>query len=142
MSKVLTIGTFDMLHIGHLELFEHCRALAGDGQVIVGVNSDDFVQVFKPAPVVGQMARIKMIQAVRTVDVVRLNLSAGRELIEDVRPELLVIEEGWQPLERYYKQIDVTERWMEERRITLVWSPRTTGFSSTGLRNIVLQSQQ
>ena len=40
MTRVITYGTYDLLHAGHLRLLERARAL-GD-YLIVGVTSDDF----------------------------------------------------------------------------------------------------
>ena len=40
MVKVITYGTYDLLHYGHLRLLERAKAL-GD-YLIVGVTSDDF----------------------------------------------------------------------------------------------------
>ena len=40
MKKVITYGTYDLLHYGHLRLLERAKAL-GD-YLIVGVTSDDF----------------------------------------------------------------------------------------------------
>ena len=46
MKKVLTVGVFDMLHIGHILLFKRARAL-GD-HLIVAVQEDDCILKYKP----------------------------------------------------------------------------------------------
>ena len=46
MRRVLTVGVFDMLHVGHFLLFKHAREL-GD-KLIVAVQTDDYVLKFKP----------------------------------------------------------------------------------------------
>lgn len=41
MATVITYGTFDLFHIGHLRLLERTKALAGeDGKLIVAVSAD------------------------------------------------------------------------------------------------------
>jgi cytidyltransferase-like protein len=66
---VYTVGTFDLLHVGHLALLEYCATL-GD-TVAVGVASDEVVQLYKPkAPAIPLEQRIEMLQALRCVDIV------------------------------------------------------------------------
>lgn len=43
---VYTVGTFDLLHVGHIALLEYCASL-GD-TVAVGVASDEVVKLYKP----------------------------------------------------------------------------------------------
>jgi glycerol-3-phosphate cytidylyltransferase len=43
---VYTVGTFDLLHVGHLALLEYCASL-GD-TVVVGIASDEVVRLYKP----------------------------------------------------------------------------------------------
>ena len=43
MKTVLTYGTFDLFHIGHLRILERAKALAGEGgKLIVAVSTDEF----------------------------------------------------------------------------------------------------
>lgn len=46
MKKVLTVGVFDYLHIGHIKLFDRCKSY-GD-YLIVAVQDLDYVEKFKP----------------------------------------------------------------------------------------------
>ncbi len=66
---VYTVGTFDMLHVGHLALLERCRTL-GD-VVAVGVASDNVVKSYKyRVPVIPLDQRVEMLRALRCVDIV------------------------------------------------------------------------
>ena len=92
---VYTVGTFDLLHVGHLALLNHCKSL-GD-VVAVGVASDEVVNSYKPnVPVVPLKQRIEMLQALQCVDIVRPYYaleyaSACKELNVDI----FVIGEDW-----------------------------------------------
>jgi len=67
---IYTVGTCDLLHVGHLAILRHCKTL-GD-TVAVGVASDEVVASYKPnVPVVPLEQRIEMLQALRCVDIVR-----------------------------------------------------------------------
>lgn len=92
---VYTVGTFDLLHVGHIALLEQCRAL-GD-VVAVGVASDSVVNSYKPnVPVIPLDERMEMLKSLRCVDIVRpyyeLEYVSGcRELGVDI----FVIGEDW-----------------------------------------------
>jgi len=92
---VYTVGTWDLLHVGHLALLEHCKTL-GD-VVAVGVASDEVVNLYKPnVPVVPLYQRAKMLAALRCIDIVRPYhkleyVSACMELNVDI----FVVGEDW-----------------------------------------------
>ncbi len=85
---VYTVGTFDLLHVGHIALLEYCKTL-GD-VVAVGVASDSVVNSYKPnVPVIGQEEREEMLKALSCVDIVRPYyeleyVSACKELNVDI----------------------------------------------------------
>jgi glycerol-3-phosphate cytidylyltransferase len=67
---VYTVGTFDLLHVGHLALLEFCGTL-GD-VVAVGVGSDSVVNSYKPnVPVIPLNQRMEMLKDLRCVDIMR-----------------------------------------------------------------------
>jgi len=67
---VYTVGTFDLLHVGHLALLEYCRTLGST--VAVGVASDQVVNSYKPnVPVIPLDQREEMLKALSCVDIVR-----------------------------------------------------------------------
>jgi glycerol-3-phosphate cytidylyltransferase len=92
---VYTVGTFDLLHVGHLALLQYCRTL-GD-VVAVGVASDRVVNSYKPnVPVIPLDQREEMLKALHCVDIVRPYheleyVSACKELNVDI----FVIGEDW-----------------------------------------------
>jgi len=67
------------------------------------------------------------------------NESAGRELIELEKPDFLVIGSDW-AVKDYYAQIDVTQDYLDENDITMVYVPYTRGISSTELKRRVSES--
>ncbi len=92
---VYTVGTFDLLHVGHLALLEYCKTL-GD-TFAVGVASDEVVNLYKPnVPIVPLNQRVAMLKALHCVDIVRSYheleyVSACKELNVDI----FVIGEDW-----------------------------------------------
>lgn len=129
--KVLTIGTFDLFHVGHLNLLERA---AKHGDLYVGVNTDRFVTDYKGrAPVIPEAHRLRIIRAIACVQDAYLNDGRGRDLIEHVMPDCIAIGGDWH--ERgYLKQIDVSQEWLDRNRVTVAYVPHTPGISTTQLR--------
>ncbi len=92
---VYTVGTFDLLHVGHLALLKYCKTL-GD-TFVVGVASDEVVNSYKPnIPVISLKQRMEMLKALKCVDDVRAYheleyVSACKELDVDI----FVVGEDW-----------------------------------------------
>ena len=147
MSIVYTGGTFDLFHVGHVQLLAACRKIAGpDGTVIVGVNEDEFVENFKGIkPTLSLEDRIKVLESCRYVDKVVPNI--GREnstiTIERVGPvDFVAIGDDWAPPKDYYAQMGFTPEWIKEKEITLVFIDRNTGMPSTTIRERLRNSNK
>jgi glycerol-3-phosphate cytidylyltransferase len=92
---VYTVGTFDLLHVGHLALLEYCKSL---GRVLaVGVASDQVVNSYKPnVPVIPLEQRMEMLRALSCVDIVRpyyqLEYVSGCQALN---ADIFVVGEDW-----------------------------------------------
>ena len=125
---VYTVGTFDLLHVGHLALLKYCRTL---GDVAVGVASDSVVNF----PIILLEHRIEMIKALSCVSIVRPYyeleyVSACKEL----NPDIFIIGEDWG---RDKHNIDV-ENYLNSRGkeiIKVSYNPQT---SSTKIKQTVI----
>lgn len=134
---VYTVGTFDLLHVGHLALLEYCATL---GDVLaVGVASDRVVNSYKPnVPVIPLDQRAEMLKALRCVDIVRpyheLEYVSG---CQELNADIFVVGEDWG---KKPHNINV-ETYLKNRGkqiIKVLYNPRT---SSTRIKqNTVAQS--
>lgn len=91
LRLVLTNGTFDLLHIGHLRYLEAARA-KGD-LLVVGINSDASVRGYKGPgrPVVPQNERAELVAALRCVDyTIIFDEPTAVALVEALQPEVYV----------------------------------------------------
>jgi len=131
---VYTVGSFDLLHVGHLALLEFCRTL-GD-VVIVGVASDRVVNSYKPnVPVIPLDQRVEMLEALRCVDIVRPYhkleyTSACKELDVDI----FVIGEDWGK-KSHNLEVESYLKNKGKKIIQVMYNPRT---SSTAIKQDVI----
>lgn len=89
LRLVLTNGTFDLLHIGHVRYLQAARRL-GD-LLVVGINSDESVRGYKGPgrPVVPQAERAEIVAALRCVDnTVIFDEPTATRLVEALQPEI------------------------------------------------------
>ncbi len=136
---VYTVGTFDLLHVGHLALLEYCATLGET--VAVGVASDEVVKLYKPnAPAIPLEQRIEMLQALSCVDIVLPYHELDYlSICKKVKADVFVIGEDWgrkphnQDVENYFND--------QGKKVAQIrYNPRT---SSTKIKkNIIAQFQK
>lgn len=132
MEKVIgyTQGTFDMFHIGHLNLIKnakrHCDYL------VVGVNTDELVESYKnKRPIVPLEERAEIVRAIKYVDEVIVTKTLDKQKIwESVRFNEIYIGDDWKGNPRW----EQTGKDMEKLGARLVFLPYTKETSSTMLR--------
>lgn len=136
MSIVYTGGTFDTLHVGHLDLLRRCKEL---GAVVVSLNTDEFIEKYKgKKPIYSYSERKEMLESCRLVDFVIPNTGGedSKPAILSVHPKYIVIGSDWLRKD-YCKQMGFTPEWLEENDITLVYIPRVRRISSTEIKERV-----
>lgn len=134
---VYTVGTFDLLHVGHLALLEYCKSL---GDVLaVGVASDRVVNSYKPnVPVIPLEQRMEMLRALRCVDIVRpydeLEYVSG---CKELNIDVFVIGEDWGN-KPYNLAVESYLRTAGKQIKQVLYNPRTS--STTIKQNVIAQS--
>jgi glycerol-3-phosphate cytidylyltransferase len=127
MTTVITFGTFDVFHIGHLKLLERARAL-GD-RLVVGVSSDD-LNIHKKGrrPVYSENDRLNIIAGLRCVDDVFLeeSLEEKSNYIKNNHADILAMGDDWQGKFDIYSSL-----------CKVVYLPRTPSVSTTEIIEVV-----
>ena len=94
---IWTNGCFDILHRGHIELFEYAKSL-GD-ELVVGIDSDRRVKEDKgeDRPINSLDDRAIILQSIKYIDrVIEFDSTNELErLIKDIRPDVMVIGSDW-----------------------------------------------
>jgi glycerol-3-phosphate cytidylyltransferase len=131
-TVVLVMGTFDLLHHGHINLLRSAACL---GEVTVAVNTSDFVHEYKGRyPVQTLHERMEALKGVRYVHDVVVNEGGydAKVTIRDVNPRWLVHGDDWTG-DSYLRQLGVTQDWLREHDVALHYVPYTEGVSTSDL---------
>ena len=133
--RVYTGGTFDLFHVGHLNLLKRCREIAGlSGQVIVSLNTDEFIEKYKgKKPLINYEDRKAILESCRYVDSVIENfggVDSKESILLAQLVDVIAIGSDWAKKD-YYKQMNFTQDWLDEQGISLIYIPYTKRISST-----------
>lgn len=123
MKTVITYGTFDLFHIGHLNILKRAKEL-GD-YLIVAVSSDGFNELKGKQCKIKDYDRMAIVEAIRYVDKV-IPENSWDQKIEDVKEynvDIFVMGDDWKG------KFDYLEEYCE-----VVYLPRTEGISTTQLK--------
>lgn len=125
MIKVITYGTYDYLHYGHIRLLERAKAL-GD-YLIVGVTADDFDKTRGKINVQQSlMERVEAVRATGIADKIIIEEYEGQK-IDDIRKyniDIFTVGSDWKGIFDYLKEY-----------CKVVYLDRTKGISSTEIRS-------
>jgi glycerol-3-phosphate cytidylyltransferase len=123
IRTVITFGTFDVFHVGHLRIIE--RAASYGDRLVVGVSADALNRRKKNRePVFTEAERLAIVGALKPVDEVFVeeSLELKRHYIEKYSADVLVMGDDWAG--RFDELKDVCE---------VVYLPRTPAISTTAL---------
>ena len=136
--KVYTGGTFDLFHSGHVNFLKRCQQIAGvDGQVVVALNTDEFIYDYKKKkPVLSFDQRKDVLESCKYVSEVVANVGGSDskktiEMVESV--DVIAIGSDWARKD-YYAQMEFNQDWLDEKNISLIYIPYTKGISSTFIK--------
>ena len=126
MARVITYGTYDLFHVGHLRLLQRAKALAGEGgKLIVGMSTDRFNWEEKhKRSAIPYEQRAEIVAALKCVDEVipEDDWDMKRDIIEK-KIDIFCMGSDWEGKFDFLKEV-----------CKVVYFPRTEGISSTELK--------
>ena len=125
-KTVLTYGTFDLLHYGHLEILKRASLLGN--KLIVGLSTDKFNEIKGKTCVLPYQKRKELIESIDYVDKV-IPENNWDQKVTDIKGnniDIFVIGDDWEG------KFDELKVFCE-----VIYLPRTKGISSTKLRSIL-----
>lgn len=124
MKKVITYGTYDVLHYGHINLLKRAKAL-GD-YLIVGLSSDSFNSIKGKKSFYTYEQRKQILESIRYVDLVipENNWEQKRNDILEFKADIFVMGSDWE--NKFNELKDICE---------VVYLPRTENVSSSNTKD-------
>lgn len=124
MKKVITYGTFDLLHVGHINLIRRAKEM-GD-YLIVGLSTDEFNEMKNKHACQSYENRKIILESIKYIDEV-IAERTWEQKIEDIKKygiDLFVIGDDWEG------KFDYLSEYCE-----VVYLPRTIGVSTTQIKS-------
>lgn len=130
---IYTCGTYDMFHVGHLNMLKAAKGL-GD-KLIVAVSTDEVVEKYKPGSLVVPFEqRFQIVSALSCVDVCIAQSDRDKfKAWERIGYDVLVHGDDWFETPEF----DEYEKKLKEVGAKVVYLPYTPNVSSTHIRNIL-----
>ena len=129
-----TCGSFDLMHAGHVLMFEECKKYCD--KLIVGVQSDPSVDrpESKNAPIQSFAERILLVKSVRWIDDVVLYHTEEDlyKILKELKPDVRVIGDDWR--DREYTGHDLP--------IAVIFNSRSHTYSTSELRERVYEREK
>ena len=124
MKKVITYGTYDLLHVGHINLLRRAKEL-GDYLIVV-LSSDEFNAIKHKTAYHPYEARKTILEAIRYVDEVIPEYTWEQKIqdVVDNQVDVFVMGDDWKGQFDFLKDYCV-----------VVYLPRTEGISTTKIKN-------
>lgn len=133
MTTVYTCGTFDMFHVGHLNMLKAAKGLGE--KLVVGVSTDEVVESYKPGSlVVPYEQRFQIVSSIKYVDVCVAQTDRDKyKAWERLQYDVLVVGDDW------FGKPDFNEyqEKLSRRGVKVVYLPYTPGVSSSMIRNVL-----
>ena len=130
MKRVITYGTFDLLHIGHINILRRAKEL-GD-YLIVAISTDEFNSIKHKQSVYTFADRRKIVEAIKYVDEVipEENWEQKKEDVKKYNIDIFVMGDDWKGEFDFLKPL-----------CKVIYLPRTQGISTTGVKNGIKETK-
>lgn len=124
MKTVITYGTFDLLHIGHINILKRAKAM-GD-YLIVGLSTDEFNKLKHKSAYHSFSDRKAILEAIRYVDLVIPENTWNQKISDIINHDvnIFVMGDDWKG------EFDYLESYC-----SVTYLPRTEGISTTKTKN-------
>ncbi|MBN9647248.1 MAG: glycerol-3-phosphate cytidylyltransferase [Terrisporobacter othiniensis] len=129
MKRILTYGTFDLLHIGHVRIIKRAKSL-GD-KLIVGLSSDEFNSLKGKKAVYSYQERKEILESLEDVDLV-IKEDSWEQKIDDIKKfniDILVMGDDWDGKFDYLKKY-----------CKVLYLKRTENISTTEVREDIVKN--
>lgn len=123
MKRVLTYGTYDLIHFGHINLLKRAKELGE--YLVVGLSTDEFNEIKGKKSYFSYDKREYMLQSVKYVDEV-IKENNWDQKIEDIKKyniDIFVMGDDWEG------KFDYLNKYCE-----VIYLPRTEGISTTEIK--------
>ena len=135
MIRVFTSGSFDLFHIGHLNILE-ASAKLGD-ELIVGVSTDELIEEYKGMkPIIPFEQRIRIVEALACVTkVVKQTKLTEIKQLQEENNDIVTIGDDW--VNKYLEGLE----WMKAQEgKSVVYFRYTPGVSTTSIKKEIIDS--
>jgi glycerol-3-phosphate cytidylyltransferase len=125
--RIITFGTYDLFHIGHLKIIKRCKDLGN--YLVVGISTDKFTyQKKKRYPIVNQNNRKEILESNKYINEVFFeeSMKKKREYILKYKADILVMGDDWEGKFDEFKDI-----------CQVIYLSRTPSVSTTKLIEVI-----
>jgi glycerol-3-phosphate cytidylyltransferase len=141
MKRIYVGGTFDCFHPGHVKLLENAKNIADE--VIVAVNSDEFVKFYKKRlPIMNQHERLIMVQSCKYTSEAFIMESFEKqpEYIINYNVDYILHGDDWTG-DSLLEQLNINHKFLLDNNIEMKYVPYTKGISTTNIKGRIIKSE-
>ena len=133
-----TTGTFDLFHVGHLNLLE--KAKENCEILIVGVSTDELVKNYKgELPVIPFEDRIRIVGALKCVDKVIAQTTLNKlDVLPDIQYDVLFHGDDWKNTKMYNE----IEEKLREQKVSCIYFPYTKSVSTKSIKERIQKTRR
>mgnify|MGYP001174200355 CR=1 FL=1 len=132
-----TAGTFDLFHVGHLNILKRAKSMCEF--LIVAVSTDELVFEYKHHfPVIEFESRMRIVESIKYVDKVvpQINMNKKQAAIDN-NIDVMFVGDDWKNTEKW----KTIEKELNEIGVNVVFLPHTDGISSTDIKNKIIKKE-